>query len=237
MAPTYPSDPPESSRAPSSSYRELHDAENADFSAYLHTLAPEDWNRPSLCTGWRVRDVVGHILYGNEMRLSTLPVRLARFGFSSDRSGHHYSIRRAEGRCPDELLDAFDRRDPWAGTCRVFPPRLTLLDRLVHHQDIRRPLGHPRQVRAERLLAVLPATPKLGSVFGARRRARGLSFRATDVDFSWGDGPEVTGPGEALLLALLGRRHALTELGGEGLPAFAGRLGEDATDDPLSRPS
>lgn len=204
----------------------LHDDENADFSAYLHTLAPEDWERPSLCEGWRVRDVVGHILYGNEMHLTTLPVRLARFGFSSDRSGRHYSIQRAEGRSPAELLDAFDRRDPWAGTCRVFPPRLTLLDRLVHHQDIRRPLGHPRAVPDERLLAVLPATPKLGSVFGAKRRARGLAFRATDVDFSWGDGPEVHGPGEALLLALLGRRPALADLAGDGLPAFAARLSE-----------
>jgi uncharacterized protein (TIGR03083 family) len=46
-------------------FRRLHDDENADFSAYLHTLAPEDWDKPSLCAGWRVRDVVGHILYGN----------------------------------------------------------------------------------------------------------------------------------------------------------------------------
>ena len=77
--------------------RQLHDDENADFSAYLHSLEPDDWERPSLCAGWRVRDVVGHILYGNELALWTLPAKLARFGFSSDRSGSHYSIARAEG--------------------------------------------------------------------------------------------------------------------------------------------
>ena len=33
----------------------LHDAENADFSAYLHTLKPEEWDRMSLCDGWMVR--------------------------------------------------------------------------------------------------------------------------------------------------------------------------------------
>ena len=77
-------------------HRRLHDEENAEFSAYLHTLDDAQWERPSLCEGWRVRDVVGHILYGNEMHLSTLPLRLARYGFSSDRSGKAYSIARAD---------------------------------------------------------------------------------------------------------------------------------------------
>src|SRR5438477_7444523 len=99
-------------------YRRMHDDENADFSAYLHTLSPSQWDEPSLCEGWRVRDVVGHILYGNELKLFTLPFKLARFGFSSDRSGKHYSIARAEGRTPAQLLVAFDERDPWAGTCK-----------------------------------------------------------------------------------------------------------------------
>lgn len=208
----------------SADLRRLHDDENADFSAFLHTLAEPDWDRPSLCEGWRVRDVVGHILYGNELRLWTLPLRLARYGFSSDRSGKAYSIARAEGRSPSELLRAFDERDPWAGTCRVFPPRLTLLDRLVHHQDIRRALDRPRPVPAARLHASLDGTPTLGSVFGAKRRTRGLRLTATDLDWTWGDGPAVEGPGEALLLTMLGRPDPLDELTGEGQATFAARV-------------
>lgn len=198
-------------------YRALHDQENADFSALLHDLTSEEWERDSLCDGWKVRDVVGHILDGNELRLWSLPFRLARFGFSSDRSGRHHSIRRAAGRTPDQLIADFDRRDPWAGTCRVFPPRLVLLDRLVHHQDIRRALDRPRTIPEDRLVAALEGTPRLGSVFGARRRTRGLRLEATDVDWSWGDGPLVRGAGEALLMAMLGRADALDDLTGEGL--------------------
>lgn len=209
---------------PAEDARALHDAENADFSAYLHTLKPEEWDKLSLCEGWMVRDVVGHILYGNELKLWTLPFRLARFGFSSDRSGKHYSIKRARNVAPVLLLKAFDERDPWAGTCRIFPPRLTLLDRLVHHQDIRRPLGHPRQIPEARLRTVLDAAPRLGSVFGARKRTRGLRFTATDLDWSWGDGPEVVGPGEALLMTMLGRKQALIGLTGEGVGTFSSRL-------------
>ncbi len=84
-----------SKQADVADFRQLHDRENEEFSALLHDLEPEEWEQPSLCDGWKVRDVVGHILYGNEVRLWTLPFRLARFGFSSDRSGRHYSIARA----------------------------------------------------------------------------------------------------------------------------------------------
>ncbi len=206
-------------------HRRLHDEENAEFSALLHDLDPAEWEQSSLCEGWRVRDVVGHILYGNELRLWTLPWKLGRFGFSSDRSGQHYSIRRAEGRSPAELVDAFDRRDPWAGTCRVFPPRLTLLDRLVHQQDIRRPLGRDRSIPGDRLVAVLDAAPELGSVFGSKRRTRGLCLEATDVAWSWGQGPVVAGPGEALLMAMLGRGVALDDLAGPGLDRFRSQSG------------
>jgi len=206
-------------------HRRLHDEENADFSSYLHTLTPDDWKKPSLCEGWRVRDVVGHVLDGNELKLWTLPFRLARYGFSSDRSGRDYSIARAEGRSPEQLLADFDCRDPWAGTCRVFRPPLVLLDRLVHHQDIRRALGHHRKIPDDRLLAVLDTAPGLGSVFRAKRRAKDLRFVATDVAWSWGDGPEIRGPGEALVMALLGRAQQLPELDGEGLLQFSQRVG------------
>jgi uncharacterized protein (TIGR03083 family) len=205
-------------------HRRLHDEEDLDLSAYLHSLDDDDWERPSLCDGWRVRDVVGHILYGNEQNLLTLPLRLAKHGFSSDRSGKAYSIARAEGRTPAELVAAFDGRDPWAGTCRVFPPKLVLLDRLVHHQDIRRALGHPREIPEERVVAVLDATPTLGSVFGAKGRTKGLRFEATDVDWSWGDGPTVRGPGEALFMTMLGRAQPLSDLEGDGREMFTARL-------------
>lgn len=209
--------------------RDLHDAENRDFSAYLHSLEPRAWDEPSLCEGWRVRDVVGHILYGNELKLWTLPARLARFGFSSDRSGKHYSIARAEGRSVDELLGDFDARDPWAGTCRVFPPHLVLLDRLVHHQDIRRALGHQREIPPERLRRVLEVTPSLGSVFRAKKRGAGLRFVPTDVGEPFGPpefagSAEVSGPAEAIVMALLGRAQALTDLAGSGVSVLASRM-------------
>lgn len=206
-------------------FRALHDEENTDFSAFLHTLAPEEWEHPTLCDGWRVRDVVGHILYGQELKLWTLPWKLGRFGFSSDRSGKHYSIARAEGRAPEELLHDFDHRNAWAGTSRVFPAHLNLMDRLVHHQDIRRALGRPREVPTERTSPLLPYLPKLGQVFRSKQRMRGLRFEATDTDWAWGDvgAPCVRGASEPILMATLGRGQALSDCEGDGVRVLKAR--------------
>ena len=100
---------------------------------------------------------------------------------------------------------------------------IALVDGTIHHQDIRRALDRPRVVppdRLERILPLVPSNPRLG----AGRRIRGLGLRATDVEWAHGDGPEVTGPGEALLLAMTGRPAALADLEGPGLATLAARV-------------
>jgi uncharacterized protein (TIGR03083 family) len=99
-----------------------------------------------------------------------------------------------------------------------------LTEAVVHHQDMRRPLGHVRVVPEERLrlaLAVIAKRPGTGT--GGSRRRRGLTLRATDIEWRLGRGPEVTGPAEAILMTLAGRRAALDELSGEGKPMLARR--------------
>ena len=59
---------------------------------------------------------------------------------------------------------------------------------------------------------------------GAFRRIRGLRLVATDLDWSMGRGAEVSGPGEALLMAMAGRRDAVGDLAGPGLPVLAARV-------------
>ena len=45
----------------------------------------------------------------------------------------------------------------------------------------------------------------------------GLRLVATDLDWSTGDGPEVRGTGEALIMGIAGRRTPLDDLDGPGL--------------------
>jgi hypothetical protein len=56
------------------------------------------------------------------------------------------------------------------------------------------------------------------------RRIKGLRLRADDVDWQTGKGPDVVGPGEALLMAMAGRADALGELSGPGQPVLAARM-------------
>jgi hypothetical protein len=83
----------------------------------------------------------------------------------------------------------------------------------------------PRAIPAERLAGVLDAiiTPKGSINLGSRDRAAGLRLRATDIDWVSGDGPEASGPAEALMMALAGRITALAELHGEGAQLLADR--------------
>ena len=55
------------------------------------------------------------------------------------------------------------------------------------------------------------------------RRASGLRLRATDLDWEWGDGEEVTGTGEALLMAVTGREALVSRLSGPGAALLAER--------------
>jgi uncharacterized protein (TIGR03083 family) len=126
---------------------------------------------------------------------------------------------------PQQLLDFLRNHLQPRGLTAGFGGMIALVDGTIHHQDIRRSLGRPRSVpadRLERVLGLVPGNPRLG----AGRRIRGLRLRATDVDWAHGRGPEVTGPGEALLMAMSGRPAALADLNGPGLGALAERLGK-----------
>ena len=110
------------------------------------------------------------------------------------------------------------------GDCRPgFNGGIALVDGMIHHQDIRRPLGKPRHIPADRLRAALEFAQYAPVIRGFWHR-RGLRLIATDVDWSAGSGPEVRGPGEAVLLAIAGRDAAVDELAGPGLATLEPRL-------------
>lgn len=125
--------------------------------------------------------------------------------------------------CPQELMEFLGRHLRPRGLTAGFGGMIALVDGTVHHQDIRRALGYPRTVpvdRLERILPLVPGNPRLG----AGRRARGLCLKATDVAWRHGNGPEVSGTGEALLMAMTGRKEAVYELVGPGQATMAERM-------------
>jgi hypothetical protein len=64
----------------------------------------------------------------------------------------------------------------------------------------------------------------MGWPFHAKRRLRGLRLVATDSSWSAGDGVEVHGPTQSLLLTITGRPAGTTHLFGPGAPDVVRRL-------------
>ena len=77
-------------------------------SARLASLTPEQWDAPTLCERWRVRQVVGHFLGSYDPKLTVWKgLRGAvRSGFSFDRFLDADTRRHETGRRPQELLAA-----------------------------------------------------------------------------------------------------------------------------------
>ena len=105
---------------------------------------------------------------------------------------------------PHQLMDFLARHLRPRGLTAAFGGMIGLVDGTIHHQDIRRALGHPRAVPAARLTRILPLVPG-NPRLGAGRRIKGLHLVATDIDWQHGNGLEVRGTGEALLMAMTGR--------------------------------
>ena len=202
--------------------RALAQAERADLAALLTTLTPDQWDAPSLCAKWRVRDVVAHVI-GFDVQGMTGYVRTLVLAGGSPHRANQRAVDAFRDLDPWWLLDLVKRyRTPEGVTARS-GYRVALTDGAIHHQDIRRPLGMPREIEPERLRAVLDFAMVSPRVHAAAR-VRGLRLQATDIDWHHGTGPEVRGPGESLLMAAAGRPDALGELDGPGQATLAGRV-------------
>jgi uncharacterized protein (TIGR03083 family) len=194
--------------------------ERCDLAAFLASLTPQEWQAPSLCDGWTVKDVVAHVVSYEELS----PFGVAkRFAKGLVVRANEVGVREFAPMSPNELLDYLRKHLRPTGLTAAFGGMIGLIDGVIHHQDIRRALGYPRAVpveRLERILPLVPGNPRLG----ARRRIKGLRLAAIDVDWQHGNGPEVTGTGEALLMAMTGRPAAMDELSGPGQPTLAARV-------------
>ncbi|MFD4182301.1 maleylpyruvate isomerase family mycothiol-dependent enzyme [Rhodococcus sp. NPDC058514] len=198
-------------------------AERAQLAALLRSLTPQQWQAPSLCAGWTVRDVVAHMLSYEELRPVGLARRFVRGLLRFDRA-NEIGLADLAGHSPQQLVDLLDRSMQPRGLTTGFGGRIALVDGMIHQQDIRRPLGIPRDIPAERLVPALDFA-RIAPPIRARRRIRGLRLVATDLDWTAGSGPDVRGPGEALLMSIAGRHGVTDELEGPGLATLRGRIG------------
>lgn len=197
-------------------------AERAALLELLESLTPTQWEQPSLCAGWSVRQVAAHVIsYDGLSRRETVALFL-RGGLRPGRI-NEVALEPYATATSAQLLEELARGLRPSGLPAALGAGIALTDGTIHQQDIRRALDLPRTIQAKQLTAVLDfslTAPTLPS----RRNARGLRLVADDIDWTHGDGPEVNGPGESLLMATAGRADALNSLGGPGADVLVERI-------------
>jgi uncharacterized protein (TIGR03083 family) len=203
---------------------EMIDAERTAFADLADSLTPEQWETQSLCAAWKVRDVVAHVTEGSTLGTGETLLAALRYGFRINRMLEREAIK--DGAAPTDELRKNLRATVGRRTTPIGVKPPSLLDDIVtHQQDVRRAIQKPRDVPAEHLRVALDdMAGQKTSILPVKKAIKGLKLRATDIDFSFGDGPEVTGPGEALLLGIGGRAAALDDLSGPGVAILRERL-------------
>ncbi|MGY1713512.1 maleylpyruvate isomerase family mycothiol-dependent enzyme [Geodermatophilus sp. SYSU D01106] len=203
------------------------DSERASLADLLDDLSPAEWETPSLCGAWRVRDVAAHLTLA-QMGPWPATVAAIRAGGSFDRMIRDTALRL--GPLPDR---EYGRRiRAMVGSRRRAPfvsPVEPLTDVLVHGQDIALPLERTRPVPPAAAAVSARRAWAMSFPFGVRRRLAGLQLRATDSDLVLGEGAPVEGTTGDLLLLVTGRTATVHRLSGEGLqglPAAQGRREE-----------
>ncbi|WP_380169364.1 maleylpyruvate isomerase family mycothiol-dependent enzyme [Jannaschia sp. R86511] len=191
----------------------------------LDGLDPTQWQAASLCAGWTVRTVVGHLVAALDPSPRPLLAAVVRARGDVHRANTDLAGRVAE-MPPAQLVQLLrDRADR-----RLVPPvvgaRGPLTDVVVHGADVCRPLGLPHEPAPSAVEACLDFVTTGRPVgFVPRGRLRGLRLVATDRDRAWGAGTPVSGPAVDLLLAACGRRVALEALTGHGAAVLRERIG------------
>jgi uncharacterized protein (TIGR03083 family) len=206
------------------------DRERSSLADLLDDLREEEWEAPSLCAGWRVREVAAHLALAHTGSGAAL-AEMVRARGSFDRMIRDTALRHAAAppaQLTGEIRAMVGSRRRAPGITHLEP----LIDVLVHGQDIAVPLGRERPVPVGPAVAAATrvwTTPwPLSTAFHCRRRLRGLELVATDAGWRAGAGERVEGPIEALLLLLTGRTAAalprLTGPGADRLRAPADEL-------------
>jgi uncharacterized protein (TIGR03083 family) len=195
--------------------------ERAALAADLEPLKEPDWETPSLCPDWTVRDVVAHMTGTAKFSPGSFVGKLVTSGFSLKKL-QEKDIAELRGDAPTDTLANF-KAEVNSSKHPPGPTDTWLGEAIVHSEDVRRPLGINHEYPVDALTRVADFYKGSNLVIGTKNRIAGLRLKATDADWSHGDGPEVTGRMVSLLMAMAGRRQALADLSGEGVQTLTSR--------------
>lgn len=196
-------------------------AERSALAADLAGLTDQQWSTPSLCEGWTVLEVLGHMTATAKTTPGAFFTKFLGAGFNLAKMQNKDIATETAGSAQGALAGFIAT----AGSSSHPPgPNDTWLGEvIVHAEDIRRPLGITHAYPTDAAVRVADFYKGSNLIIGAKKRIAGLRLSATDADWSTGQGAEVSGPITSLVMAMTGRKAALAELSGDGVAVLQGR--------------
>src|ERR1700677_5097133 len=172
--------------------RDMITAQRTELAEVLAGLPASRWDEPTLCAGWRVREVVALVTMPFRYSGRRFVLELARSRGKFNQMADRCARRDAAAMPADELAEALrsNANHPWQPPGGGHIGALT--HDVIHGLDITEALGLGVRVPADRLGVVLPnlATPKTLRYFGVD--LGGIELRATDTGWTFGSGTPVT---------------------------------------------
>ena len=190
----------------------------------LDDLDETQWQTQSLCPDWTVREVAGHLITPFELGTARLLLRLVgnRFNFNQTMSK---AAKQLAQRPTRELVGTLRANAESHWTPPGLGPEAPLTDIVMHTQDICYPLGIQQPIEAERARRILDLlTSGKVRIIADPTWIDGLRLAPTDLDWAWGEGPEIKGTAAAVLMAIGGRPGVLDDLSGDGADELRRRL-------------
>ena len=189
-------------------------AEFAALAGLLERATEAQWDTPSLCEGWRVREVVAHMTMAARYSEAEFMTELRRCDFDFTRLSNEVAGRDAS--LPADQLVANLRSDVMQ---RWTPPgggyHGALNHVVIHGLDVTVPLGVPRRSPDETIRVVLDDLARGGGHAHFDIVINGRRLEASDLDWSHGSGPVLRGAAGDLALAMCGRAVPSGRLEGE----------------------
>ncbi len=183
----------------------------------LAEIDDAEWEAPTLCPGWSVKDVAAHVISNPQIRWRDMgPMTVRNLGRGYNDMIFREVRRLGAQQSRDQILADFVTYD---GSTRHVPTTTViepLIDALVHTQDIVRPLGRHRDMPPEAAAVAADRCRRLAFLMGSRRIVRSVRMEAEDADWARGRGPVLRGPMQELLMVCSGRAAAPGSLSGEG---------------------
>ncbi|TDD46499.1 maleylpyruvate isomerase family mycothiol-dependent enzyme [Nonomuraea terrae] len=179
-------------------------AERERLASLLAGLSDKGWDSPSLCSGWRIREVVAHITAPFRTNLPRLVAGLAAARFSFDRYADRAARKDTTRMSDAELLECLRANITNAWQPPGGGPAGALSHDTIHGLDITEPLGLPSPPVERVALVLATANDRSLSYFGVD--LTGMQLRGTDADIRLGEGEPVDMPVKDILLTITGRR-------------------------------